>query len=104
MTARVNDIVVMGTHPFTAGVPLGDWHVARTLARRGRVLWVDPPAFPLAPCRGAASTAMFRRRPVLFGVGLFVAIPFAHSGRLRPTQAGIVDALVAAQIRRWMRI
>ena len=100
----VNDIVVMGTHPFTTGVPLGDWHLARTLARRGRVLWVDPPASPLAPRRGAASATMFRRRPVPAGDGLLVASPIAHSGRLRPTHAGIVDALVATQVRRWMRL
>jgi glycosyltransferase involved in cell wall biosynthesis len=98
-----HDIIVMGTHPFVAAVPLGDWQLARTLARRGRVLWVDPPASLLAPRRGAASSAMYRRMPVHAGDGLLVGCPVVPSGRVRPAHARVVDALVAAQIRRWMR-
>jgi len=104
MSRTVNDAVVMGTHPLAAGVPLGDWHLAHALARRRRVLWVDPPASPLAPRRGVASTTMFRRRPVPVADGLVMASPIVHSGRARPAHAGAVDALLAAQVRRWMRL
>ena len=104
MSGAVNDIVVMGTHPLDAGVPLGDWHLAHALGRRHRVLWVDPPASPIAPHRSVASTTMFRRRPVPVVNGLLMASPIVHSGRVRPAHAGAVDAIVAAQVRRWMRM
>ena len=33
-----------------------------------------------------------------------MASPIVHSGRARPAHAGAVDALVATQVRRWMRL
>ena len=97
------DIVVFGSHPFVLGVPLGDWHVTRALAKRHRVLWVDPPASPLAPLRGVASRGMFRPRPRQVDARLFVGSPVVHSGRARPTAVTVVDRLITAQVNRWIR-
>lgn len=101
--ATSRDIVVVGTHPFVPGVPLGDWHLARALAKRHRVLWVDPPASPMAPRRGVASSAMFTSRPQPSDAGVLVGSPIAPSGRFGPKQATLVDPLFTAQVNRWAR-
>ncbi len=98
------ELVVFGTHPFVPGVPLGDWHLARALARRHRVLWVDPPASPRAPGRGVASSGMFARRPVAVDGGLLVGSPIVPTGRPLPRMSGLVERLVTAQVNRWTRL
>ena len=97
------DIVVFGSHPFALGVPLGDWHLTHALARRHRVLWIDPPASPLAPLRGVASRGMFARRPQQVAASMFVGTPIAHSGRLRRNAATVVERMVTVQVNRWIR-
>lgn len=94
------DLVLFGTNPFSSGVPLGDWQLARALAQTHRVLWVDPPASPIAPHRGVASNAMYTGRPRPVD-GLLVGAPIAPSGRPLPRLAGIVERLVTTQVNRW---
>ncbi len=98
------DLIVIGTHPFTPGVPLGDWHLARALGRRHRVLWVDPPVSPLAARRGVASTPTLSGRPRPGGDGVLVGTPVVPSGRPLPRISRIIDRLVVAQINRWVRM
>lgn len=100
---RAKHIVILGTMPFSANIPLGDWHMTRALAREHQVLYVDPPASPVAPFRGRASFGIFRRKPERRGGNLYVGSPIAHSGRVLPRHARIVDWLVAAQVRRWLK-
>jgi glycosyltransferase involved in cell wall biosynthesis len=84
------DLVLFGTHPFSAAVPLGDWHLARALGRHHRVLWVDPP-----------TRAGSVRRPSPAGAGIVVGRPVVPSGRPLPPLGSIVERLVTAQVNRW---
>ncbi len=104
MTGGQRNLVLFGTHPFEHGVPLGDWQLARALGRRHRVLWIDPPASPLAPCRGVASDVMFSRRPRPVGEGVLVASPIVPTGRPLPAATAAVERLVTIQVNRWTRL
>jgi teichuronic acid biosynthesis glycosyltransferase TuaH len=86
------NLVLFGTHPFASAVPLGDWHLARALGRRHRVLWVDPPA-----SRGSL------RSPRPAPDGVMVGRPVVPTGRPVPPLGSVVERLVTAQVNRWTR-
>jgi teichuronic acid biosynthesis glycosyltransferase TuaH len=95
------DFVVFGSQPFGARVPLGDWQIARRLGQEHRVLWIDPPASPLAAQRRFAPQPMIE--PRLSAEGVLVACPLVPSGRTARSTAAMVDRLVSAQVNRWVR-
>ena len=98
------DLVVFGTHPFVSAVPLGDWQLARALARHHRVLWVDPPAAPRPSCRRSDAGPGSPRRPVADGAGVVVGRPLVPTGRPLPPLGPLVERLVTAQVNRWTRL
>jgi glycosyltransferase involved in cell wall biosynthesis len=91
------DVIVVGDCAFGSGATLGGWQMAHALSETNRVLFVDPPASPLAPLRGKAGLEMYRGRPTKVHDRLAVLSPIVHSGRMLPRHAPLVDRLVAAQ-------
>lgn len=92
------DILLVGRQPFGGRPPLGDWQMARALARHHRVLVVDPPVV----ARGRSVRELRRlltprvARPAR---NISLLRPVALPGAARPRTAAASDRLLAQQIR-----
>lgn len=93
-------IVIVGSRPYSARVPLGDWQLARAFARLGHpVLYVDPPVHVLRPRNYLAP----RRPPDLPGEPPVANLRPIALGARRPWRlAGLVSVLVGLQVRLWL--
>jgi glycosyltransferase involved in cell wall biosynthesis len=93
------DVVLVGGVTLDGMRSLGDWHLARALAREHRVLYVDPPLFPRSLVRERDLRAL-RPRPRDVGAQLRAVRPVATPGSNRPWGARVGDRVIAGQVRR----
>jgi teichuronic acid biosynthesis glycosyltransferase TuaH len=90
-------ILIAGTR-FGGRPPQTDWQLARAMAARRPLLYVDPPTFLHDAARRRAWHSL---RPELEQVdGVHVSRPVASPGADRPGFARLADKVLAPQIRR----
>jgi glycosyltransferase involved in cell wall biosynthesis len=82
------------------GIRMGDWHLARHLARLAPLLFVDPPMSPLTPLRrNGAGGAMHGPKLTTVGPGLARLTPVVQPFPFRPGTTTLTSFLV----RRYLR-
>jgi teichuronic acid biosynthesis glycosyltransferase TuaH len=95
-----DDLIVLCATAQYDAMPMGDWHLARELARLAPVLFVDPPMSRLTPRRRPeAATAVMRPRLTVVGPRLARLVPVVQPG---PSRAGLVH-LSTELTRRYLR-
>jgi glycosyltransferase involved in cell wall biosynthesis len=93
-------IVLCATSQYDA-MPMGDWHLARELARLGPVLFVDPPMSRLTPLRRPeAASAVTRPRLTVLGPNLARLVPVVQPGPSRPGLVHLSTELTRRYLRR----
>lgn len=92
------ELLLVGRQPFGGRPPLGDWQMARVLARRHRILFVDPPVVAsgssLGELRRIVTPHLERPAP-----NITLLKPVALPGASRPRTAWASDRLIEHQIR-----
>jgi teichuronic acid biosynthesis glycosyltransferase TuaH len=96
------DIILVGGVPLDGVRSLGDWHLARALAARHQVLYIDPPLFPRSLARGQ-NFGLMRLRPRVVAPQLRAIRPLAPPGANRPWGARFGDRIIARQIRHYLQ-
>src|SRR5450432_931233 len=92
------DVIVIGSNPFEAAVPLGDWQLTRAFARQGhRVLYVNP-VRSVATYGVKRLGRLVRPRSVQHG-GVAVLTPLGLYGELRGLLARGQQRAVTLQVR-----
>lgn len=91
-------VILVGGVPVTGRYSLGDWQLARALAKRRDVLYIDPPLYPrsIPRERGFGQT----RRIRAIAPGLRAARPIASPGANRRWGLALGDALIGLQIQQ----
>ena len=93
-------IVLCATSQYDS-MPMGDWHLARELARLAPVLFVDPPMSRLTPLRRPeAASAVARPRLTVLGPGLARLVPVVQPGPSRPGLVHLSTELTRRYLRR----
>jgi teichuronic acid biosynthesis glycosyltransferase TuaH len=93
-------IVLCATTQFDA-MPMGDWHLARTLSRLAPTLFVDPPLSVITPIRRrAAATALTGPRLTVPQAGIARLTPVVQPFPSRPGMAGLTTVLARRCLRQ----
>jgi teichuronic acid biosynthesis glycosyltransferase TuaH len=96
-----DDLIVLCATTQYDGMPMGDWHLARELARLAPVLFVDPPMSRLTPLRRQeAASAVARPRLSVLGSGLARLTPVVQPGPSRPGLVYLSTELTRRHLRR----
>lgn len=96
-------VLMIGGVPLQGSRALGDWQLARALAQRHRVLYIDPPLFPRTSLRRPQMLRSSRRRRSVDSpatVGLSAFQPLAPVGANRPWGADLGDRVIGRQVRQ----
>ena len=96
------DVVVVGAVPLEGSRALGDWQMARALARHHHVLYVDPPVFPRTVLR-TRDVRLLRAATRQLSDNLWVLRPLATPGGNRRWGSTFADWVVGTQVRHALR-
>jgi teichuronic acid biosynthesis glycosyltransferase TuaH len=95
------DLMLVARHRFGGYPPLGDWQMGRALARRHRVLYVDPPDIRLSrnrTRRPPEGVSLLHPEVRQAAETMWVARPTVLPGAGRAGTAGLSDALLSHQL------
>lgn len=95
-------VVLVGGVPVMGRHPLGDWQLARALAVRREILYVDPPLYPSTWVPGRDSG---RKTPGLREIapGLRAVRPIATPGANRHWGVKLGDQVIGRQVRHFSK-
>ena len=92
-------VILVGGVPLQGRFSLGDWQLARALARRRPVLYVDPPLYPRTLLTQRDPRLLLGRRRTI-GPNLEVVRPLSPPGANRPWGVRLGDRVIGSQIHR----
>ena len=100
-SGRWDGLIVLCATTQYDGMPMGDWHLARELARLAPVLYVDPPMSRLTPLRRPeAASAVARPRLTMLGPRFARLTPVVQPGPSRPGLVHLSTGLTRQYLRR----